>query len=305
MLDAEQKTLLSPGWRGLRRPRACVIGLGLIGGSWAGALHTLGWHVTAVDSSQTSLHKALEREWIQEALLEIPPRIEADLVILALPLPLLGSVFAALAGRLSPGTIVTDVGSVKSEVCAKVRKLLNEEKAFGPEPIFFIGGHPMAGSEKSGFEVAEPNLFRGFPYVLIADDGPEEALKSLEKILVQLGADVVLRKKEQHDSEVAMVSHIPHLLSVALTLAAEDISEEGSALQLAGRSFRDVTRIAESSPAMWQEIMIKNSEAILKGLDQCQIRLDQLRSYVQAQDGENIAEAFRQAAGVRKRLQRT
>ncbi len=302
MLEYEQKSLLSPGWQGLRCPQAYVIGLGLIGGSWAGALHQLGWQVSAVDASETSLKQAQDQGWIEQGFLEIPPHIDADLVILALPLPLIRDGIAALAGRLRQGTIITDVGSVKGEVCAEVKRLLGTDEGLRSSEVFFISGHPMAGSEKSGFGAADPNLFRGFPYVLIVDDGPEEALASLAGVVRQLGAEVVLREQEQHDEEVAMVSHIPHLLAVALALAAEDISRNGSALQLAGRSFREVTRIVESSPGMWQEIIIKNSQAVLKGLDQWQIRLNELRGYVEARDGENIAEAFRQAATVRTRL---
>lgn len=302
MLEKKQHPLLSPGWQGLRCPQACVIGLGLIGGSWAGALHRIGWKVIAVDASKNSLALAEEQGWIEQGFLEIPPHVDADLVILALPLPLIRSGIETLVGRLNPGTIVTDVGSVKGEVCSDVKSLLSSDTGLGQERIFFIGGHPMTGSEKSGFGAAEPNLFQGYPYVLIAEDCPEEVVESLSNLLSRLGAQVVLREKEQHDLEVAMVSHIPHLLSVALALAAEDISHDGSALQLAGRSFREVTRIVESSPAMWQEILIQNSEAILHGLDQWQSRLNQLRGYVQAQDGANIAQAFRQAAIVRNRL---
>ncbi|MHB1652283.1 MAG: prephenate dehydrogenase [Desulfitobacteriaceae bacterium] len=288
--------LLSPGWLGQRRPRACIIGLGLIGGSWAGALHKRGWWVAAVDSSAQGLEQAQERGWIEEGYSEIPATLDIDLVILALPLSFLMSGRVDLAGKVSPGAIVTDVGSLKEEICRYMPEYLGQQ-------VSFIGGHPMTGSEKSGFDAANPELFNGFPYVLIPMNCPENAVASLEGLVESCGAHVVRREAERHDIEVAMVSHIPHLLALALTLAAQNTpNEEGTALQLAGRSFREGTRVVESSPAMWKEIMVKNSEAILSGLELWQKHLDELRTFIEEKDGESIAEAFRLAAKIRQKM---
>lgn len=287
--------VLAPGWLGQRRPRACVIGLGLIGGSWAGALNKLGWRVTAVDSVSQSLEQAKALGWIEDGFIEIPSILDVDLIVLALPLPLMLTGLSSLAGKVKPGVIVTDVGSLKREICLKAVEILGKE-------IYFVGGHPMAGSERSGFASADPGLFRGYPYVLIpADDCPEDVVNGMVQLVEKCGAHVVLRPTERHDLEVAMVSHLPHLLALALTLATADIADEqGSALQLAGRSFREITRIVESSPEMWQEIMIKNSEAILSGLDLWQKRLDGLRKLIEENDGEGISGAFRAAAKIRR-----
>lgn len=288
---------LSSGWLGESRPLACVIGIGLIGGSWAGALHTRGWWVSAVDRCPESLERAQQRGWIDEGYLSIPEFLDFDLIVLALPLPLLFNSLESLAGKVRSGAIVTDVGSLKAEVCGKMPKLLGRE-------VFFIGGHPMTGSEKSGILAADPELFYGYPYVLTPEGCSEEALQSLSTLLQDFGAHVVLRGTERHDAEVAMVSHIPHLLAVALTLAAEDISLAGdSALELAGRSFREATRVAASSPEMWQEIMTKNSAAILTGLEYWQKRLDELKTCIVTEDGEGIAKAFCLAAQVRNKIQ--
>jgi len=289
--------ILTPGWSGLRIPKACILGLGMIGGSWAGALHRSGWEVFAVDPEKASIDEAVCRGWIRAGWTEMPQYLEVDLVILALPLQALAKGYDQLVGRIPKGTIVTDVGSIKTEICNKSQ--VNVQN--GSCHFYFIGGHPMNGSEQSGFGAANPNLFRDYPYVLTpADDCPPSVVQKLVEVVQGFGAKVVFREPRDHDIEVAMVSHIPHLLAVALALATHDASQEGgSALGLAGRSFRDLTRIADSSPEMWKEIMVRNSDAILSGLTFWEQRIKELRECLQLGDGEAIAEAFRKAHKVR------
>ena len=297
MLAKQADPLLSAGWSGARTPRACILGLGLIGGSWAGALYKRGWHVSAVEQNPQSLKQALNRGWIQEGWTEVPPEIDVDLVIVALPLHRMLENLDCLMGRLKSGGIVTDVGSIKTEISLKASE-------FTQRGIYFIGGHPMSGSEKSGFMVADSELFKGYPYVLTPEeDCPEQVVQKLRELIVSIGAKVVLRQASKHDREVAMVSHIPHMLAVALTLAAQDVSDQGlSALPLAGRSFRELTRIADSSPEMWQEVLVRNNTAILNGLDYWQKRIDELVELVRSGNGEGIAQAFIQAHIVREAL---
>ncbi|MDR3543779.1 MAG: prephenate dehydrogenase/arogenate dehydrogenase family protein [Desulfosporosinus sp.] len=296
MIEAPEG-VLTPGWSGLRIPKACIFGLGLIGGSWAGALHQLGWEVFAVDSEKASIDEAVSRGWIQAGWLEMPVFLEVDLVVLALPLKELEHGYDQLLDRIPKGTIVTDVGSIKTEIYNRSRK----EVQTGSCNFHFVGGHPMAGSEQSGFLVANPDLFRGYPYVLTpASDCPPQVVQKLVEIVQRFGAKVVFREPVKHDIEVAMVSHIPHLLAVALTLATQDASKEGeSALELAGRSFRDLTRIADSSPEMWKEIMVRNAAAILDGVTFWEQRIKELKEFIQQGKGEEIAAAFRKAHDVR------
>ena len=289
--------ILTQGWSGLRIPKACILGLGMIGGSWAGALHQIGWEVFAVEQEKASIDEAVCRGWIQAGWTEMPQFLEVDLVVLALPLQALAKGYDQLVGRIPKGTIVTDVGSIKTEICNKSQ--VNAQN--GSCDFYFIGGHPMTGSEQSGFGAANPNLFRDYPYVLTpAGDCPPSVVQKLVEVVQGFGAKAVFREPRDHDVEVAMVSHIPHLLAVALALATHDASQEGgSALGLAGRSFRDLTRIADSSPDMWKEIMVRNSAAILGGLTFWELRIKELREFLQQGDGEAIAEAFRKAHKVR------
>jgi prephenate dehydrogenase len=291
------ENILTPGWSGQRNPKACILGLGLIGGSWAGALHQKGWEVFAVDQEKASIDEAVNRGWIQAGWTEIPLFLDVDLVVLALPLQEFANWYDLLEGRIPKGAVVTDVGSIKSEICNKSK--VNAQT--GSCTFHFVGGHPMTGSEQSGFTVADPNLFKGYPYVFTpAADCPQGVLQKLVEVVQGFGAKVVIRDSQDHDVEVAMVSHIPHLLAVALTLATQDASKDGeSAFALAGRSFRDITRIADSSPEMWREILVRNSDSILDGLTLWEQRIKELREYLEQGDGESIAEAFRKAHAVR------
>lgn len=291
--------ILTPGWSGLRVPKACIFGLGLIGGSWAGALHQLGWDVVAVDPEGASLEEAIRRGWIQEGWSVGPESLDVDLVVLALPLQELINGFNHLVDIIPKGAIITDVGSIKSEVCRKW-----QEKCLRGSDVYFVGGHPMTGSEQSGFEAADQNLFLGYPYVLTpSEDCPKSVLQKLVQLVQGLGAKVEFREPSEHDREVAMVSHIPHILAVTLSLAAKDASQDGeSLLSLAGRSFRDLTRVADSSPEMWKEIMVRNSEAILEGLTLWEKRVKEFRECLQNGDGEKIAEGFRSAHNIRADL---
>ena len=291
------KEILTPGWSGLRNPKACIVGLGLIGGSWAGALHLSGWEVFAVDREKASLDEALSRDWIQAGWAEMPQFMEVDLLVLALPLQEFAKGYDQLIGKIPKGTIVTDVGSIKAEVCNKSKVSAQA----GLVDFHFVGGHPMTGSEQSGFMVANPHLFQGYPYVLTPPtDCPQGVVRKLAEVIQGFGAKVVFRDPEDHDREVAMVSHIPHLFAVALTLATRDASkDEESAFALGGRSFQDITRIADSSPEMWKEVLVRNSEAILGGLTLLEQRIKELREHLQQGDKEAIAQAFRKAHSVR------
>ncbi|WP_042331955.1 prephenate dehydrogenase [Desulfosporosinus orientis] len=295
----ENGETLSPGWCGLRNPKACIFGLGLIGGSWAGALHLAGWDVSGIDSEEDSIDEAIRRGWLQTGWTSMPEYLDVDLVVLALPIHVLEAGLRQLEGRVSKGAVVTDVGSIKVEICSKSAD--NQEIG---NNFYFIGGHPMTGSEQSGFRVATADLFNGYPYVLTpAANCPSHVVEKLVNIVQGFGANVIIRQPSNHDKEVAMVSHIPHLLAVALTLAAQDAShKEVSPFTVAGRSFRDITRIADSSPEMWKEILVRNADAILGGLNLWEERIKELREYLEQGDGEKIAEAFRKAHAAREQI---
>lgn len=287
-------SVLSLGWNGRRTPRACVIGLGLIGGSWAGALARLGWKVSAVDCDEKSLEVAQSLDWITEGWVKVPEVLDVDLVILALPITLISENLSQIAGRIPEGAVVTDVGSIKTEVCELSRTLPN---------INFIGGHPMAGSEKSGFSAAHPELFKGYPYILTPHPQcPGEVIERFSELIQDLGAKVIFREHEEHDRQVAMVSHVPHLLALALAVSALEGFPEGKPLEVAGRSFQDLTRLVDSSPEMWREILIRNAPAVLSSLEIWEEKIQEIRCLIEHHDGEGIIDVFDKAQQAREHV---
>ena len=289
---------LSPGWLGQRAPVAWILGLGLIGGSWAGALSARGWKVIGYDLDKISLETALSWGWIKSGCSRLPSHIDADLIILALPLKILLPIMADLKERVGKGTIITDVCSLKVQVAEKALR-------FTEQGAFFIGGHPMTGSEKSGFQAANPDLFKGYPYVLTPDDHtPPQVVDRLAKLIKEMGAKLVYRKPLEHDREVGMISHLPHVLAVVLAQSTRDLERtEGLApIVLAGRSFRDMTRIADSSPKMWQDIFLNNRESLLESIDIWEKQMNYFKRYLQEMDEEGIEAAFKEAQEARKQL---
>lgn len=290
-MNKTYRTVLSPGWNGLRTPRACVIGLGLIGGSWAGALARMGWKVYGVDCDESSLEVAQSLEWITKGWREVPETLDVDLIILALPLPLLSESLSRISGKVPEGVVVTDVGSIKTEVFEIARNFPN---------LHFIGGHPMAGSEKKGFTAAHPDLFKGYPYILTPDPQcSEEVIERFSELIRNLGAQVIFREHEEHDRQVALVSHVPHLLALALALSALEGFPEGKPLEVAGRSFRELTRLVDSSPEMWREILIRNAPAVLSSLEIWEEKIQEIRGLIEQLDGEGIIEVFEKAQQAR------
>jgi prephenate dehydrogenase len=209
----------------------------------------------------------------------------ADLLVLATPVPAMGTILQAAAGALEAGCIVTDVGSVKTPVCDTLPGLL-------PPGVPFVGSHPMAGSHARGFEHADPNLFVGRPCVVMADSAAEPRQRIVE-FWRALGADVMERDPASHDAEVAWVSHLPHLLSYGFArgLAAAP----PSAADLRGSGFEDFTRIARSDPEMWAEIFTANRKALAAPLQAVRQRLAELVEAIEADDTETLERLLAEA----------
>jgi prephenate dehydrogenase len=251
-----------------------VIGLGLIGGSLLQALAAAGHHVVGFDAdpatrgtARTAAARARpDTRW--QIAGSIPAAIgDADLAVLAVPLPALPGVIADLGGFTG---LVTDVASVKTPVL---------ELAGG---LTYVGGHPMAGKETSGFRAADPRLFDGCAWVLCLESGTETAdWLVLADLITSLGARVVPATAADHDRAVASVSHVPHLLASALTTA---VTDDPLAATLAAGSFRDGTRVAASRPELIAAMCGGNAAAVGPALDRVLRTLDDLRAALDADD---------------------
>lgn len=238
-----------------------IVGCGLIGGSIALALkhRRPEWTVACLDlpGRLPALEEAAVSGCLgtmDDAGAHLP---DSDLVLVATPVQALHDTLGRLAPFLRPGAIVTDVGSTK-------KRIMDEAPGLLPPGVHFIGGHPMAGSERSGVEAADPLLFNGRVYALCPyPDTPPEALLALIELVETLRATPVTIDPEEHDRIMAMVSHLPQLIAVALMHSAAAGDAEHAMLQtLAGRGFLDMTRLAASDYGIWKGILETNAGPI-------------------------------------------
>lgn len=246
-----------------------VIGCGLIGGSLALTLKRRRPEYTIACLDLTERIPAIIEAGVADKVgsIDNPDDFaayipESDLVVIATPVQFVSDTLVKLKPFLKKNTIVTDVGSTKN-------RIMTEAPEFLPADVCFIGGHPMAGGERSGVEAADPLLFSDKVYAICPyPTTPPEALLTLIELVESLGAVPVTIDAEEHDRIVAMVSHLPHFISTALMHAAMAEDAEHSMLEkMAGRGFLDMTRLAASDYKMWQGIMATNAEAISEAMD--------------------------------------
>jgi len=260
-----------------------VVGAGLIGTSVAMALVRAGVDTYVSDLDPTVAHVAASKAGGSDA----PPTQEPALVVIATPPDELANAIAkALADH--PTAVVTDVGSVKGQP-------LTELRASGHDISRYVGGHPMAGSERSGPLASAPDLFEGRTWaVVVRDDTSRSAIAVVEALATTCGASVVRLTTEEHDLAVARTSHLPHLMAA---LAAGQLREAPSAhLALSGQGVRDVTRIAAGDPGLWRQIVTSNADALTTLLEDVRSGIDELLRSLDAGDGEAVEALL--AAGV-------
>jgi prephenate dehydrogenase len=268
--------------------RAVIVGTGLIGGSIGLALRARGWHVTGRDVDPARAERAV----VLGALDAVGDDPGADVTFVCTPvLTIPAEARAALAA--GPG-LVTDVGSVKGPVTAAVG-----------DPRF-VGGHPMAGSEQDGVDGADATLFEGATWVLTPTvDTDPQAFARIRTVVTSLGADVVALPPARHDELVALVSHVPHLAAATLmALAADGADEHAAVLRLAAGGFRDMTRVAAGSPAIWPDICAENCDAIVDSLDRLVDALTRMRQLVASGDRAGLLVALERARAARVNLPR-
>ena len=273
-----------------------VLGLGLIGGSLALALHRAGIarQISGYDADANVTRRAKEREAIAYACTTAEEAVrEADMVVLATPILAIPRVLERIAPVLKPGVLVTDTASTKAQILLWAQTLL-------PASVVFVGGHPMAGREYSGIEAAEVGLFEGCTYCLTpTEQTPSEAVARLSEIVIRLGAHPMALDAEQHDRLVAGISHLPFVLSCALVQILGRGEDWPVMSRLAAGGFRDMSRLAAGNPTMYRDICLTNKEAILSWLDALAGQLNSVRSLIATSDAA-LEPYFAQAKQVRE-----
>ncbi|WP_166239400.1 prephenate dehydrogenase [Paenibacillus turpanensis] len=278
-----------------------IYGVGLIGGSLALCFKGKpGFHVVGHSSNPASVEKYVKREVVDEATTSFEAAAEgADFIFLCVPVGLLESYLQRLAELpLRPGCIITDVGSTKANIahCAQQIQL--------PEGVCFIGGHPMAGKEQSGVEAATSLLYENAYYVLTPDQAtPPDAIQRLQGLLAHTRANLVTMDPQKHDDIVGAISHLPHIIAVALVgLVARYNGENGLHEQLAAGGFRDITRIASSDPIVWRDILLSNRDVMLRLLQDWNREIADFVRVLEQGDGEEIIRKFTESGDFRRKL---
>ena len=278
--------------------RLVVVGLGLIGGSFAKGLRARGVcrEVVGVDLDAQSRRLAVELGVVDHCEEQLAAAcVGADVIMLAVPILAMERVLGELAGLNLGDAIVTDAGSAKGNVVRAAGAV------FGGVPARFVPGHPIAGSEQSGVEAANGELFKRHKVILTPLAQTDAvALQRVDQLWRELGADVEHMQVEHHDQVLAATSHLPHLLAFGLVDSLAKRNENLEIFRYAAGGFRDFTRIAGSDPVMWHDIFLANREAVLRTLDVFRDDLDALRDAVDAGDGHHLLGVFTRARVARE-----
>ena len=281
--------------------RISIVGVGLVGGSWGLSLKRAGFggRIAGCDRKEV-LESARKLGAIDEGHTELSPSLHrADLVILAAPVRVIVDLLYRIKNAVSPSALVTDVGSTKGVICNRARKAL-------PDGPLFLGGHPLAGSEQSGIGHADAALFDGTHYLLTPhspDELSDARVKAFSDLIHKIGATPFVTDSRTHDRAMALLSHLPQLLSTGLAgLVSERREGDFLPLEMTAAGFRDMTRLAESPYSVWRDICLTNTENLREVLDHMIHKLESLKNHLSDRELERD---FEVAHGLRKKLNRS
>ena len=270
-----------------------IVGLGLLGGSYAMALKKKGYDVSAITLEQKSIDYALEHKLIDRGTTEVDENLikSADVIIFALYPHTFIEWIKQNGHLIKEGTVVTDVTGVKGCVVYEVQELL-------PKGVEFIAAHPMAGREVCGVENSDDSIFKGANYIVVpTEKNTYSAIELCKSLGQELGfADVSVLPPERHDEMIGFLSQLTHCIAVALMCASDDPNLE----RYTGDSFRDLTRIANINDEMWSELFLANRETLLSQMDSYRSAFDRLYNCVKNADREEMRSMMRISAERRR-----
>ena len=278
--------------------RVTILGVGLIGASCALALkkHGLCREVIGYGRREEILQRAKEKKIIDS--FELDPAkacTRSDLVLFATPVGIFLDIAKKIRNTLKSNAIVTDVGSVKG-------KLVHDMEALMPDGVFFVGGHPIAGSDRSGIDTAEAEIFNGAKCIITPTEHTDKnALEKITALWNAFGSVVKIIDPDEHDRIYAAVSHLPHLIAYEIVNTVADI--DSSFLIFSGQGFKDTTRIASSHPELWRDICILNKDNLLEYVEIFKKNLDRVCQYLRAYDAESLERDFKKARTLREGIE--
>jgi len=283
--------------------QVAIVGVGLIGGSLGMILRrkALADRVVGIGRRVENLRTAVEMGAIDRYVGNPEEGVRgADLVVLATPVDTYQAHLKVWAHCLTPGAIVTDVGSVKGS-------LVEQSEAAMPPGVHFVGAHPIAGKEKTGVAAGSDQLFKGARCILTPTKRTNpQALERVRQLWEETGSVLLMMDPHVHDQVLGAVSHLPHVAAFALMIALSDLRDQQvPALDLAGHSgggLRDTTRIAASSPEMWRDIFLWNRDNIVSFIDRYERALEDLKQLIKTGDAPGIEKALERAKAEREKL---
>ena len=274
-----------------------IFGVGLIGGSLALALKKAGYCEQVVGCSRSAEHleRAVDLGAIDRYSLDPKEAVKgADMILLAVPMGAMQTVFESIADHLEEGAVITDAGSAKGSVVAAAKA------AFGDVPPQFVPGHPIAGREKSSVEAAIADLYIDHKVILTPlENTNTDALKKVRKMWEVVGAEVETLEVGQHDAVLAATSHLPHILAFSFVNSLSESAVNDKVFNYIAGGFKDFSRIASSDPVMWRDICLENKQAVLTALNDFQQNLADLSDLIIEENGDALLEAFTHAKTVR------
>lgn len=272
-----------------------IIGLGLMGGSYATALSEQGYKVKAITVNQKDIDYAVERGMIIEGSVQPDERLisEADLVVFALYPTVFVDWIEKYQHLFRSGTLITDVTGVKMQVVARVQSMLRSD-------VEYIPAHPMAGRERSGVEFSDASVFKGANYIVTpTDKNTDEAIESCKELGSILGfSRISVLSPEEHDEMIAFLSQLTHCIAVTLMTATDTEGLE----KYTGDSFRDLTRISKINDLMWSELFLMNKDALLRQMDAFSEEFSRFRQYIANGQREEMRQVMRKAGERRLRF---
>lgn len=274
-----------------------IVGVGLIGGSFAAALKKAGVvrRVIGAGRRPENLQKARELGLIEEAVTLPRAASESDLIFLATPVGAFESILAAMRPTLNPRALITDGGSTKQDVITAARTALGEQVKQ------FVPAHPMAGSHETGPAAAKADLYQGRRVILtpLAENRPDD-INLVESLWRACGARLVRLDPAEHDAAMACISHLPHWLSSLYMQYVATGPQPELRMDIAAGGFRDFTRIAQSSPEMWRDIFIANRASILHEIAKFRLQLDRAEQALRDEDAQWLEHMLVEAAKARQ-----
>lgn len=283
-----------------RLPNIAIIGLGLIGSSIALSTKRTGAAANIVGFDNSAEVRAEAKQiglpitLVDDIKLAV---VDADIVFLAVPVGVMAQVVQQIILHLKSGAILTDTGSTKRSIIDDINPLLTEN-------VFFVPGHPLAGTEFSGPSAGFPSLFKNHYWLLIAENKTNAAISVMTSFCEKLGAIVEVMDADYHDKILAITSHLPHLIAFTIVGTASDLEHylKNDVIRFSASGFRDFTRIAASDPTMWRDVFLNNEEAVLEMLQRFIEDLEYVQNAIKNRQGDKLFDLFERTGEIRRSI---